>query len=137
MIDALIRWSLHNKLIVLSLAATLLAWGGWQTVRLPVDVLPDLTDTPALSGADIEGVLTRVRRNAMLQNRAVDADLIREALQAFHSPRGPEHELQWLAAILECSDLRYLPDEVRRVVESKGGFETLSRRFRELSDRID
>jgi len=43
MIDALIRWSLHNKLIVLTLAAILLAWGGWQTGRLPVDVLPDLT----------------------------------------------------------------------------------------------
>ncbi len=43
MIDALIRWSLHNKLIVLTLAAILLAWGGWQALRLPVDVLPDLT----------------------------------------------------------------------------------------------
>jgi CzcA family heavy metal efflux pump len=43
MIDALIRWSLHNKLIVLAVAAILLAWGGWQAVRLPVDVLPDLT----------------------------------------------------------------------------------------------
>ncbi len=43
MIDALIRWSLENKLVVLTLAAILLAWGGWQAVRLPVDVLPDLT----------------------------------------------------------------------------------------------
>ena len=43
MIDALIRWSLDNKLIVLTMAAILLAWGGWQAVRLPVDVLPDLT----------------------------------------------------------------------------------------------
>jgi len=43
MIDALIRWSLHNKSIVLTLAAILLAWGSWQAVRLPVDVLPDLT----------------------------------------------------------------------------------------------
>ena len=43
MIDALIRWSLQNKLIVLTLAACLLAWGGWQAVHLPVDVLPDLT----------------------------------------------------------------------------------------------
>ena len=43
MIDALIRWSLHNKLIVLTLAAILLAWGGWQATRLAVDVLPDLT----------------------------------------------------------------------------------------------
>jgi CzcA family heavy metal efflux pump len=43
MIDALIRWSLHNKLIVLTLAAVLLGWGGWQAAHLPVDVLPDLT----------------------------------------------------------------------------------------------
>jgi CzcA family heavy metal efflux pump len=43
MIDALIRWSLHNRLIVLTLAAILLGWGGWQAFRLPVDVLPDLT----------------------------------------------------------------------------------------------
>jgi CzcA family heavy metal efflux pump len=43
MIDALIRWSLHNRLIVVTLAALLLAWGGWQATRLPVDVLPDLT----------------------------------------------------------------------------------------------
>ncbi|MHC4140449.1 MAG: efflux RND transporter permease subunit [Planctomycetota bacterium] len=43
MIDALIRWSLQNKLIVLTLAVVLLAWGGWQAFHLPVDVLPDLT----------------------------------------------------------------------------------------------
>jgi len=42
-IDALIRWSLHNKLIVLMLATGLLGWGSWQAVHLPVDVLPDLT----------------------------------------------------------------------------------------------
>ena len=43
MIDALIRWSLQNKLIVLTLAAGLLVWGGAESMRLPVDVLPDLT----------------------------------------------------------------------------------------------
>jgi CzcA family heavy metal efflux pump len=42
-IDALIRWSLHNKLIILMLAVALLAWGSWQALHLPVDVLPDLT----------------------------------------------------------------------------------------------
>jgi CzcA family heavy metal efflux pump len=42
-IDALIRWSLGNKLIILALAAVLLAWGSWQAFHLPVDVLPDLT----------------------------------------------------------------------------------------------
>lgn len=43
MIDALIRWSLQNKLIVLMLAGFLFAWGSWQTFHMPIDVLPDLT----------------------------------------------------------------------------------------------
>jgi CzcA family heavy metal efflux pump len=43
MIDALIRWSLENKLVILAMAAALLAWGTWETYHLPVDVLPDLT----------------------------------------------------------------------------------------------
>ena len=43
MIDALIRWSLHNKLIILALAVALLVWGSWQAYHLPIDVLPDLT----------------------------------------------------------------------------------------------
>ncbi|MEE8176671.1 MAG: efflux RND transporter permease subunit, partial [Acidobacteriota bacterium] len=43
MIDALIRWSLGNRILVLGLAAALLAWGGYLVSRVPVDVFPDLT----------------------------------------------------------------------------------------------
>src|SRR5712691_7668975 len=43
MIDALIRWSLHNRAIVLALAAGFLAWGGYSISKMPVDVLPDLS----------------------------------------------------------------------------------------------
>ena len=43
MIDALIRWSLGNRIFVLGLAAALLAWGGYLVSRVPVDVFPDLT----------------------------------------------------------------------------------------------
>ena len=42
-LDALIRWSLRNRLAVLAAAAAFLAWGGYVAVRMPVDVLPDLT----------------------------------------------------------------------------------------------
>ncbi|MCY4638234.1 MAG: efflux RND transporter permease subunit [Acidobacteria bacterium] len=42
-LDALIRWSLRNRLAVLASAAAFLAWGGYVAVRMPVDVLPDLT----------------------------------------------------------------------------------------------
>ena len=43
MIDALIRWSLGNRILVLGLAAALLAWGGYFVSTVPVDVFPDLT----------------------------------------------------------------------------------------------
>ena len=42
-LDALIRWSLRNRLAVLAAAAAFLAWGFYVAVRMPVDVLPDLT----------------------------------------------------------------------------------------------
>lgn len=40
--NALIRWSLANRAVVLGLAAGLLVWGAWTAARLPVDVLPDV-----------------------------------------------------------------------------------------------
>lgn len=43
MLDALIRWSLHNRSIVVFLAVTLLIWGGYSIRETPLDVLPDLT----------------------------------------------------------------------------------------------
>lgn len=43
MIAAAIRWSLANRLFVLVAAALLLAWGGYEALRTPVDVFPDLT----------------------------------------------------------------------------------------------
>ena len=43
MLDALIRWSLRNRLAVLAGAGAFLAWGGVVLRQMPVDVLPDLT----------------------------------------------------------------------------------------------
>ena len=43
MIDSLIKWSLHNRLFVILGAALLLVWGGYEALRMPVDVFPDLT----------------------------------------------------------------------------------------------
>ena len=43
MLDALIRWSLHHRAVVLFLAAALLIWGGYSIRDVPLDVLPDLT----------------------------------------------------------------------------------------------
>ena len=43
MIDSLIRWSLHNRAIVLGFATVFLIWGGYSISQMPVDVLPDLS----------------------------------------------------------------------------------------------
>ncbi|MEW6265470.1 MAG: AAA family ATPase [Thermodesulfobacteriota bacterium] len=102
---------------------------------LRAEEVPDVSEP--LSGADIEAVLTRARRESLLQDRKVDQGLLTSVLTNFRSPRGPEHELQWLAAIIECSDLAYLPPGVRRVMETKDGYEALHRRFRELSARLN
>jgi Cu/Ag efflux pump CusA len=43
MIDALIRWSLHNRLLVLVAAVVLIVLGVIRAREMPVDVFPDLT----------------------------------------------------------------------------------------------
>jgi len=43
MIDGLIRWSLHNRLLVLLVAGALLVLGAWRAYEMPVDVFPDLS----------------------------------------------------------------------------------------------
>ena len=43
MIDAVLHWSLAHRAVVLFAALVLLVWGAWVTVRMPVDVFPDLT----------------------------------------------------------------------------------------------
>ena len=43
MLDAVIHWSLRNRLVVLGVTVAFLVWGGAVSLSMPVDVLPDLT----------------------------------------------------------------------------------------------
>ncbi len=43
MIRFILQASLANRFVVLAAAAVLLAWGAYETARMPVDVFPDLT----------------------------------------------------------------------------------------------
>ena len=66
MIDALIRWSLGHRPIVVALAAAFLVWGAWTASRMPLDVLPDLTaptvtilaEAPGMDPLEIESLVT-------------------------------------------------------------------------------
>ncbi len=42
MLNGIIKWSLHNRLIVVAIAALLLVWGSYVAFNLPIDVFPDL-----------------------------------------------------------------------------------------------
>ena len=43
MIDGIIKWSLNNRILIILASALLLFWGAFETLRMPVDVFPDLT----------------------------------------------------------------------------------------------
>ena len=56
MIAQMIQWSLRNRLFVIVGALFLMLWGGLQTARMPVDVLPDLTAPTVTVVADAKGM---------------------------------------------------------------------------------
>ncbi len=66
MLNALIRWSLDNRPLVLALTVGFLAWGAYVITLLPVDVLPDLTaptvtvivESPGMAPTDMEALVT-------------------------------------------------------------------------------
>ena len=66
MLDAIIRFSIRNKLIVGLFTVALVIWGGYSLTRLPIDALPDITNnqvqvitqSPALSALDVERLIS-------------------------------------------------------------------------------
>ena len=66
MFDAIVSWSLRNRLIVLVFAAAFIGAGFWSLARLPIDAFPDTTPVqvqintaaPSLSPTEIEQQIT-------------------------------------------------------------------------------
>ena len=48
MIARLIHWSVHNRFLVLFGTLLLTAWGLYATVHMPLDAIPDLSDTQVI-----------------------------------------------------------------------------------------
>jgi SpoVK/Ycf46/Vps4 family AAA+-type ATPase len=69
-----------------------------------------------LTGSDVEAILVRARERAVLAKRddSVQLEDVREAIDSFIDPLDPHLlALQELAAVLSCSDKRYLPPRYR------------------------
>ncbi len=66
MLNKIIQWSLRNRLLVVIAAVALLIYGGYVTVRTPVDVFPDLTaptvtiltESHGLAPEEVESLVT-------------------------------------------------------------------------------
>ena len=66
MLTAIIRFSIHNKLIVGLLILGLVTWGAYALTQLPIDAVPDITNNqvqvltiaPSQSAVDIERLVT-------------------------------------------------------------------------------
>jgi AAA+ superfamily predicted ATPase len=91
-----------------------------------------------LSGADVESVVRAARRKGL--ERAADAgqpapdtisaeDLAAALGDFLPSAQGLEKEMQEIAAVLECTEKRFLPERWRQQVEKPGGRAQLQERL--------
>jgi Cu(I)/Ag(I) efflux system membrane protein CusA/SilA len=60
MINALIRWSIQNRLLVLILTAFVTAWGIYSLRQTPIDALPDLSDVQVIIKTSFPGQAPQV-----------------------------------------------------------------------------
>jgi AAA+ superfamily predicted ATPase len=103
-------------------------------VPFPQDALPSIKAERHLSGSDIESIVIASRRRALAAGRdAVDKTDVEEAFRNFiPSAQGLEKELQELAAVLECTELHFLPPDWRSKVSEGDGRTRLQERLSSL-----
>jgi AAA+ superfamily predicted ATPase len=100
-------------------------------VTLPPEALPAAKADRYLSGSDIESIVIMARRRALSAGRSeVQKPDLEEALSNFvPSAQGIEKEMQELAAVLECTQLNFLPVDWRAKVAKADGRHQLQERF--------
>ena len=121
----------QNAAEVGELFRTVLKFKNIQTAPEVAAKLQELGDRP-LTGSDADSIVTRAREIAVLDRRdnELRAADISEAVGSFIDALDPELlRLQELAAILACSDSRYLPEKYQTAnrAELTQEFNTLKR----------
>jgi AAA+ superfamily predicted ATPase len=108
-----------------------LAMARKNKVTLTPDSLPPVQAERHLSGADIESIVLSAKRRALSAGRTElqKADLEEAVRDFIPSAQGLEKELQELAAVLECTQLYFLPPDLRAKVAQPDGRTRLQERF--------
>jgi AAA+ superfamily predicted ATPase len=100
-------------------------------IQLRVEDIPEVSAEKKLTGADIESVLLGAKRLALTAGRTapIGSDL-KQALDEFlPSVQGLEKDLQELAAVLECTQIGFLPPLWREKVAKPDGRSNLQERM--------
>jgi SpoVK/Ycf46/Vps4 family AAA+-type ATPase len=113
--------------------------GKKNRVPLADDAIPAVDPARRLSGADLESVVLAARRLAMSagHDTVTRADLEQALAEFIPSAQGLEKELQELAAVLECTQLGFLPKEWQDKVKQPGGRAHLQERMVAIRQLIE
>ena len=73
MLNKIIHFSIHNKIIIAVFTLALVAWGLWSASKIPIDALPDVTNNqvqvitraPTLAAQEVEQFITYPVEKAM------------------------------------------------------------------------
>jgi len=124
--------------LVEEIRAMFQAMGRKAGVQLSPEEVPEINSTGRLSGADIEGIVTRAARRSRLRGESgIGKGALEHELADFlPSLEGLEKEMQEIAAMLECTDAEFLPEAFRERVQEQGGRERLQHRFLELRNHL-
>jgi SpoVK/Ycf46/Vps4 family AAA+-type ATPase len=100
-------------------------------VALEVRTLPAAKMDRPLSGSDIESIVVSAKRRALIAGRSAveQADLEAVVSNFIPSTQGLEKELQEIAAVLECTEIAFLPAAWRTKVDQPNGRSRLQERF--------
>jgi SpoVK/Ycf46/Vps4 family AAA+-type ATPase len=107
-------------------------------IAITPDDIPDIPKDLKLSGADIEGIVTRAKRFALLSGaEQVEQEHLQSAIDKFiPTAETDEKKLQQLAAVLECTDTNFLPKTFQQEITNGKGREGLMTQFRLLKQSI-
>ena len=92
-----------------------------EGMELPAYIREKMGELP-LTGSDVDAILVRAKERAVLASRDLDVQVgdLEQAVQSFIDPLDPDLlALQELAAVLACSDRRYLPDRYKDADRAK------------------